>query len=110
MLRICNLASRVIRSTRTVSGSDSFKTGCGSSPMPRRENPRVKKALDLLNEQEGVKAIKLHGSIYQERGNPDILACVRRENIGLPYTGYRPSVHGAMAVAEMKTENGKLSK
>jgi Holliday junction resolvase len=58
-----------------------------------RENPRVRRALELLNGEEQVKAIKIHGSVFQERGNPDIIACVR----------------GVMCVAEMKTEAGELS-
>lgn len=67
--------------------------------MPRpRENPRVKKALDLLNAVKGIKAIKVHGSVYQQRGNPDIFgSCLTEDGLGHTF------------VAEMKTELGHLS-
>ena len=61
--------------------------------MPRRENPRVTKALNNLKVFDGVKAIKIHGSIWQERGTGDIVACS----------------NGQFIIAEMKTEIGKLS-
>lgn len=78
--------------------------------MPKRENPRVSRVLENLKQYRGVKAIKIHGSVYQQKGNPDIIACIRHEGVDLPYTDYVAPVYGQMVVAEMKTELGQLSK
>jgi Holliday junction resolvase len=65
-----------------------------------RENPRVKKAIDLINALPRTKAIKIHGSSEQERGTPDILVNSQNESLG----------NSVFTVVEMKTEKGKLSK
>lgn len=39
------------------------------------ERTIVNNVLKFLNEADGCKAIKIHGSIYQQRGTPDILVC-----------------------------------
>lgn len=41
------------------------------------ENTLKKKVLKYLNSLEGCKAVKNHGSIYSERGRPDIDVCRR---------------------------------
>ena len=51
------------------------------------------KTIKLLNALPRTKAIKLHGSVFQQRGSPDIFGV----NFSHPF------------VVEMKTELGKLS-
>ena len=41
--------------------------------MPKPENLMVNRILKLISQDTMTKAIKLHGSIYQEEGTPDIL-------------------------------------
>jgi hypothetical protein len=36
----------------------------------------VKPILDYLNSLPGCKAINIHGSVYTERGTPDIVGCI----------------------------------
>lgn len=76
--------------------------------MPARETKRVARALEIIARSPNIKAMKIHGSPYQEIGNPDIIACVR---VSRPL-GPNPDFDwewGQMVVAEMKVEKGQLS-
>lgn len=75
----------------TYVGFVASNSGCEN--MVQRENPRVKRALDKLNAIPNTKAIKIHGSVEQQKGTPDIIGCCI----------------GKMFVVEMKTEEGHLS-
>ena len=37
----------------------------------------VKPILDYLNSLPNSKAINVHGSVYSERGTPDVIGCIR---------------------------------
>lgn len=67
-----------------------------------KETKRVTRVLEILARIPNVKAIKIHGSIYSEIGTPDIMACVRQDDV-------ESGVTGQMVVAEMKVEKGQLS-
>lgn len=57
------------------------------------ERALVRRALRALNALPHCKAVKNHGSPYQEAGRPDVFACVR----------------GQLHVLEFKTESGVVS-
>lgn len=40
-------------------------------------NGVVRPVLDYLNSIPGAKAINIHGSVFSERGTPDVLGCIR---------------------------------
>ena len=46
-----------------------------------KESTLVKKILKYLNDLPQCKAIKIHGSRFQEAGTPDILCCKNGETI-----------------------------
>ena len=52
----------------------------------------VQPVLKWLNSLPGCKAINIHGSVYMERGTPDIIGCYK----------------GKMFLFECKTDIGKL--
>lgn len=37
----------------------------------------VQPVLDYLNSIPGAKAINIHGSVFSERGTPDVIGCIR---------------------------------
>lgn len=50
--------------------------------MPNRDerleyNGVVEPVLRYLNSLPGAKAINIHGSIFSERGTPDVIGCIR---------------------------------
>jgi len=62
--------------------------------MLTSEKAITKRIMDYLRSQPDVKAIKIVGSVSQERGTPDIAACVC----------------GRMLLVEVKQPTGRLSK
>lgn len=62
--------------------------------MGKWESNIVADGMRRLKTYPDVKAIKIHGSAFQEKGNPDIIG----------------SSHGRSVVVEVKNEEGQLSK